>query len=309
MKTMSDQTSAPMFADSHDPADVASHLAEDGYAVLKGFFDRSSLQEFERSIVQSYCMQALKIGATADQLGKDRSLDSFTGVEDLDRAVLALEAEDTVAGYNAMKIVDNSVNARRFAADRKLCALASALLDCPEGLLTVAGPQPFINVPTNKRLLYRWHKESHFLPKRENFLNIWFPLFRPKGENNGTMTVKPGSHRAKLDKFIEYKGYDRETMGKAQHFAQFDIPEYMIEEFETVFIIAEPGDIVVFVPSLVHGSNINQSNEISYTGVMRIFDYRADLTLSGDPMTRPYTGEDYGRPDLRPLTTSRSNAR
>ena len=53
--------------------------------------------------------------------------------------------------------------------------------------LLMDGPGIFVNRPKTKRLLYKWHSESHYYPKKRNFLNIWLPIFDNKSDKNGTM--------------------------------------------------------------------------------------------------------------------------
>jgi len=52
------------------------------------------------------------------------------------------------------------------------------------------GPGIFVNRPKTKKLCHKWHSESHYYPKRRNFLNIWLPIFDNKSNKNETMYVK-----------------------------------------------------------------------------------------------------------------------
>ena len=80
--------------------------------------------------------------------------------------------------------------------------------------LLIDGPGIFINRPKTKRLLYKWHSESHYYPKRRNFLNIWFPIFTNKNEKNGTMCIKEKSHPLNDLPINEYQGYDKSSENK-----------------------------------------------------------------------------------------------
>lgn len=211
-----------------------------------------------------------------------------------------LEAIDKEAAYQALPLIAASAGGRQFAASPIVSEVSAQLLDCPLELLFVAPPSPFINQPDSKRLLYRWHAEAHYYPKRRRFVNLWAPLFRPKNQPNGTMWFASGSHLLEDLPFVEYQGYDDETFGKRNHFVQYEIPEQFVAACEKVAVEAQPGDLVAFDRRMVHASSQNPSTTTSYAVVCRAWDPRGDLTLSGHLAATPYGG-DYGRPGLEPI--------
>ena len=159
------------------------------------------------------------------------------------------------------------------------------------------GPSLFINKPKSKRLLYKWHSESHYYPKRRRFLNIWIPLFTSKNLVNGTMSFKEQSHK-KTFPFTQYIGYDKESKGKKNHFIQYEIPNNFLDEFSEHFCINEPGDLIVFHKNLVHKSNLNKSERYSFALVMRVWTPLDDLTFSGKMGIRPYDEDFFGSPEI-----------
>lgn len=255
--------------------------ATDGYAVLHDVIPETLRVGLERSITDAYLLQARKVmGDKAD---------------DLDSAVGLLEDHDREAGYQALGLIAQSGGARALAAWSGFRVIASDLTGWDLSYLTP--PSPFVNLPHSQRLLYHWHAEAHYYPKRRRLLNFWMPLFAPKNADNGTMYVARGSHLLGELPFAEYRGYDVNDVGKPNHFVQYEIPESFIAGCEQVAIDAIPGDLVCFDRRTVHASSANLSPRPSYAAVLRAWDPSTDLTLSGNIAATPYGG-DYGRPGL-----------
>lgn len=252
----------------------------DGFIVIKDFWPEPILEKFEGAVRRCYALQAGKIGMKHDAI-----------------SVIAefLESQDKEAAHQASRMVELTPAARFLSSYPDLLNTAADLIGCAQTDLFVSGPQPLINSPSVDRLLYRWHAEEAYYPKRRNFLNVWFPIFEDKTSENGTMHVLKGSHLISGRPFIEYQG-------GTNHFVQYEIPKEDLVEYENVPIVAKRGDLVLFHRNLVHSSTRNISNRASYAGILRILDYRKDLTLSADPAAIPYAirgGSDYGRPGLR----------
>lgn len=254
----------------------------DGYVVLRGFWPAHLLKEWEIEVTAAYLRQCRKAGGQA---------------ANLEEALLWFEKHDQAAGYQVLRTLELSTVGRSLGVLPDLMFTAKALLDC-DYIDAVLGPHPFVNLPNTKRLLYRWHVEAHYYPKRLNFLNVWFPIFHEKHEGNGTMWMCPGSHAVEGRPFAEYQGYDEETVGKRRHFVQYEIPEAHLTQYEKVPIVASPGDVVIFHRNMVHTSTQNPSERVSLASVMRIFDYSHDLTLAGEPSVQPYAGRDHARPGM-----------
>lgn len=260
--------------------DDRATFARDGFVVLRGVVPTYLRCDLQDAMAACYGIQARKIAALRPLLG--------TGAtpEALERTVTLLEEHDQEAGYQALSLVGRSQGGRRWAAWDGWGALAEELLSVQPSFAFVLASS-FVNLPGSERLLYRWHCEAHYYPKRRRFLNCWTPLFRAKHAGNGTMALARGSHLLADLPFAEYQSGPR-------HFRQYEIPESAVAGCERVDIAAEPGDLVVFHPRTVHSSSPNRSREPSFAAVTRVFDVRDDLTLSGDMAATPYGG-DYGR--------------
>lgn len=81
---------------------------------------------------------------------------------------------------------------------------------------------------------------------------------------------------------------------------QYEILEKELVDYEKVVVEANRGDLVVSNRNLVHTSTVNESNDISYTTVLRVSEMRKDLTLSSLMEIRPHSN-DFGRSGIEPL--------
>ena len=169
-------------------------------------------------------------------------------------------------------------------------------MDSKKNRLLIDGPSIFINRPNTERLLYKWHAEAVYYPKRRRFINIWLPLFTQKTKKNGTMSFKQKSHLYNFP-FSDYQGFNKSTEGQANHLIQYEVPENLLTKFKEHYCEVDPGDLVIFHRNLVHRSNQNISDNYSIALVARVWDPTDDLTLSGEMAAVPYGG-NVGRADL-----------
>jgi ectoine hydroxylase-related dioxygenase (phytanoyl-CoA dioxygenase family) len=160
----------------------------------------------------------------------------------------------------------------------------------------IDGPALFINRPNTERLLYKWHSEAHYYPKRRRFLNIWLPLFDSKNKSNGTMSFKEKTHLRDFP-FSDYQGYNKDTQNKDNFFIQYEIPSNLLSDYKEHWCDVNRGDLIIFHKNLVHTSNQNTSSKYSVAVVARIWDPSDDLTISGSMSATPYGG-NIGRPNL-----------
>lgn len=264
------------------------NLTELGFTTFKNFFSSNDINSIEKCVLDLYLLQAKKIGEyskTVIQLENDASLsnfDKFTAIYEL------LETNDKEALYQVQKYLSSSQTARNIF-NEKFLGLCAQLLKSNLNALLVDGPAVFVNRPNTERLLYKWHSESHYYPKRRRFLNIWFPLFTKKTKDNGTMSFKVATHKKDFP-FSEYQGFNKDTEKKSHHFIQYEIPNNFLNSFQEHWCEASPGDLVIFDKALVHRSNQNKSNEYSTAIVARVWDPSDDLTLSGNMAATPYGG-------------------
>lgn len=283
-----------------DEYDIFQH---EGWLRAANAVDPLVLSKVERAIADLYLMQARKIVDYREPLHPD-AVSDLTPLETLAKVLDLLEANDKETLYQAQKFLPQSQIVRELF-NHDFMDFASHLVDrpgdeIPSPLFLIEGPGLFVNRPGEVRLLYRWHSEQHYYPKRRRFLNIWIPIFGDRTVANGAMTVIPRSHLQQWD-FAEYQGYNKETHGKRNHFVQYEIPETEFErlrDFEPVVTEAKRGDAVMFHRNMVHRSNANASGDYGFALVLRLWSPIDDLTLAGHMPVTPYGGDPGGRPGL-----------
>lgn len=166
-------------------------------------------------------------------------------------------------------------------SDSRFLEICSKLLDIDQTLLIADSGYVFNNLPKTSRLSYDWHTEKHYYPKRRNFLNVWFPVFENKRKDNGTMVVRPKSHKETWPDFVELKT-------NTEGFTQYAIVDKRLDKYGSDYMELDVGDLLIFHANLVHASTTNQSVKPSFTTVSRIFDISKDLTLSSNLSVRPF---------------------
>lgn len=273
---------------------VAAEINENGYSTIKDFFNQKELMAFEECVVDLFLLQAQKISEyRSEALRIEKS--ELSNFEKFCSIYEMMEQNDKEALYQVQKFLTSSPQARALLND-KLLALTGSILGSKKNRTLIDGPALFVNRPNTERLLYKWHSEAHYYPKRRRFLNIWLPLFDKKTKENGTMSFKEGSHRRDFP-FSDYQGYNKDTQSKSNFFTQYEIPSNLLTEYKEHWCVVNPSDLVIFHKNMVHTSNQNFSKNYSIAVVARIWDPTDDLTLSGSIAATPYGG-NIGRPNL-----------
>lgn len=275
---------------------MMEEFKERGFVTIPRFFNLDALGAFEDQIARLYEMQAMKIRDYRVKVALKKT-EKASAAERVSHICDLMEATDKAALYQVQKMLPSSQRLRRlFAAD--FFTICADLLHVQEDELLLDGPALFVSRPNSERLLYKYHSEAHYYPRRRRFLNCWMPVFVDRSIENGAMTLVPGSHKEHWD-FVEYTGYSKETEGKAHHFVQYEIPENHFDHLEERHICeTERGDVVLFDRNLIHRSNGNASRNYAFAVVARIWSPIDDLTLSGELAVTPYSGRDLGRADM-----------
>lgn len=265
-----------------------------GFETFPNYFSDAHLKAIEECVLDLFLMQARKIGEYRST-ALDVSNTAASAFSKFSRLCELMEAQDKEALYQVQKFLPSSQVCRSLFDDQ-FVSLMCDLLKSKRNTLLIDGPALFINRPHTDRLLYKWHSEAHYYPKRRRFINIWLPLFSDKSQESGTMSFKAGSHRFQFP-FSDYQGFNRDSQGKANHFVQYEIPNNFVESFEEHWCETNRGDLVIFDRNLVHRSNHNRSDHYSVALVARVWDPSDDLTLSGEMAATPYGG-NVGRSNL-----------
>lgn len=269
-------------------------ISELGFTIIRNFFSEEELNDFESQVVDLYLLQAKKIGEYREQ-AIEIGNSALTNFEKFSAIYEMMEENDKEALYHVQQFLTSSFGARALLNDR-FQHLTAELLGSSRSSVLNDGPALFVNRPNTQRLLYKWHSEAHYYPKRRRFLNIWVPLFDDKSKNNGTMSFKEKSHLQDFP-FSDYQGYNKDTQNKQNHFIQYEIPSNLLIDFKEHFVEANRTDLVIFHKRMVHTSNQNTSKDYSVAVVARVWDPTDDLTISGNITATPYGG-NIGRPNL-----------
>lgn len=269
-----------------------------GICVLKNILEKKALDIFYTNLLDITFFHLRKIKENKKSITK--IYNSSLSIGDKLSKILELnESNDKEALYQLQKLYSSSNELRNIIGTKILMDEFRKLLKLNKNHpLLVDGPGIFINRPNTKRLLYKWHSESHYYPKRRNFLNIWFPIFFDKNEKNGTMFIKEKSHLLNDLPFNEYQGYDKSSENKKNHFNQYEVPENFVKHLKTFKSNLNVGDLLVFHRKSVHTSTPNLSKKYSFAVVFRVWDISKDLTISGNLGVSPYRDVGNGRPNL-----------
>ena len=212
-----------------------------GFKHYRGFFTKEEIRKFEEAVVAIYKLQARKIDvyrSQVDQLEDKEPFAVFCAIYEM------MEKDDKEALYQVQSMLPHVPQIRKIFNDKFLDTCQQEL-KCDKVNLLINGPALFVNRPNTDRLLYKWHSEAHYYPKRRNFLNIWFPVFNKKNYENGSMSFKAYSHNRDFP-FADYKGFNKDSENKANHFVQYEIPESFLKNYIQEDVEADPTDLLLF---------------------------------------------------------------
>jgi ectoine hydroxylase-related dioxygenase (phytanoyl-CoA dioxygenase family) len=268
-------------------ASIDKEIDDLGFCVIPNFFSDQQLNLLEKCVVDLYLLQAEKIGEYRERAMELRDSDK-SNFEKFSAIYEMMEIADKEALYQVQKFLLSSQGARSIF-DEPFMALLTELLRSSANAVLLNGPGLFVNRPHTDRLLYKWHSEAHYYPKRRRFYNIWLPLFSDKNIGNGTMSFKTKSHLVDFT-FADYQGFDKGTEGQPNYFTQYEIPSNLLSSFSEYFCEVPRTSLIIFHKNLVHKSNQNISDEYSVAVVARVWDPTDDLSLNGSIEANPYGG-------------------
>ena len=262
--------------------DSKKNFEINGYIILKNFFNKKDIDDLSKKLWLTSYYYFYKIKPYRQFLKK---LDSnkFDYLNKFSKFYNYFEKDEKKILHSLQKIFEQNTEIKNFFFDKKLKKIYSSLLDIDYDLpIFLHGPNIFVNKPKTKRLLYKWHSEANFYPKRRSFLNIWFPLFNNKTKNNGTMKIKEKSHKNFDYPINEYIGWDKKTLNSENNFFQKEVPEKFLKKYNTKILDLKIGDLIIFHRNLVHSSSLNKSKEFSFALTGRIWEFSKDYSLSSN---------------------------
>ena len=270
--------------------------ADDGFCIVRGAIDPDLLAHAESAILDLYWIQLRKIGEYREAVDSIHGDSTLTRAARLTNMIGLADITDKKALYEVQKMIASCDEVRAIYSSPAAAEACRALLPTKAPLLN-AGPSLFINAPSSGRLLYRWHSEAHYYPKRRSFLNLWLPIFTDRDEANGAMSVVVRSQQLQDLPFSDYAGGAGSPLEPMNTLTQYEIPESFISGLQVVSTESEVGDLVIFNRALVHRSNANTGASTAFALVTRMWTTERDLTISGDFDVLPYVSRS-GRAGL-----------
>lgn len=119
-----------------------------------------------------------------------------------------------------------------------------------------------IDIPNEDKFLQPLHQDVRGM-RSEDAINFWIPL-QAVGVENGTLSVYPGSHKLNAIQCGETNASGYQVIRESQ-----------IRGFRRTYCEIDAGDVLVFHPYMVHGSNRNRSQSVRWTITVRYDDATA----------------------------------
>jgi ectoine hydroxylase-related dioxygenase (phytanoyl-CoA dioxygenase family) len=109
----------------------------------------------------------------------------------------------------------------------------------------------YISKPPFDGMPVLWHQDGSYWPLDPmEVVTLWLAVDRATPEN-GCMRVIPGTHTMALQKTHARTDVDNVLSS--------EMDSALVDESKAVDIVLEPGDVSVHLPSIIHGSNANNS--------------------------------------------------
>ena len=259
---------------------VENDFVKNGYFIAK-IFDDLIINEYGETFKDICKIQMKKLGLNSN-------------INSIDSIVKTIEKKNSKVLDECIQMMRNTSIGHKLASNNNLINISKKLLKNKKLSNIISGPSMFINFPNSVRRKYTWHSEQNWYPKRRNFINVWYPIFRYRKKNE-SMALKVSSHKKDWFYFSEYEGYKGKTNKDA--LVQYEIPEKFVKEFKTISPEVKKNEGLFFSGKIVHRS-IDSKNNIFYTLIFRIYDYTNDLTLSSNWADIPYNRNSFGIPDI-----------
>jgi phytanoyl-CoA hydroxylase len=109
----------------------------------------------------------------------------------------------------------------------------------------------YISKPPFEGLPVLWHQDGSYWPLEPmEVITLWLAIDHSRPENGG-MRVIPGTHNMELQHM--HKRTD------VRNVLSSEIDPALVDEAQAVDLVLAPGDVSVHQPSIIHGSNANNS--------------------------------------------------
>ena len=262
---------------------------KNGSFQIDDLFSKKDLKNLEKNLYDLATQFAKKIN---NKIFKNKNINDFNK---FNKFCINLEKHNKDYFFNFATLASNIFELKKISLNNRLRHIASQVLDENPNNLLFQHPTLLINVPNNKRILYHWHNAKNSYPKRNKYLNLWFPVIKDKMENNGTMEVAIKSHKNDYP-FLEYKGFSED---KKNALSQYLVPEDYLKDFKIEKVIAKLGSCLAMHPNLLHSSSRNLTKNCSFVIIFKIWSIKDDLTLSSNIHQKYFMNDNCSGPDVQ----------
>lgn len=177
----------------------------------------------------------------------------------LDEMMLKILNHDTSLIGELYDTVSYSSTFLRFISNQKVETLTKQLLSL-DSHISLYGYTNRIRIdpPNDDRRTYGWHQEVFYTIPEARYLQTWCPILRNTTIDNGTIEIKPQSHKEGIAKQTW-----NEVKGRA---TQIIIDDDILDKYKTIQLEMEVGDLLFFDGRLAHRSGTNSTaDEIRFS--------------------------------------------
>ena len=262
---------------------------KNGSFQINDLFSKTDLKNLEINLYDLATQFAKKIN---NKIFKNKNINNFNK---FNKFCINLEKYNKDYFFNFATLASSIFELKKISLNNRLRHIASQVLDEKSNNLLFQHPTLLINLPNNKRILYHWHNAKNSYPKRNKYLNLWFPIIKDKKANNGTMEIANKSHKSDYP-FLEFQGF---SDNKKNALSQYLVPEDYLRGFKTEKIISKLGSCLAMHPNLLHTSTRNLTKNCSFVIIFKIWSIKDDLTLSSNIQQKYFMNDSCSGADVQ----------
>ena len=241
--------------------DVIKSFEDNGFYIQKNVYTKNDFEELFNIFYDLALSCALRNNIPFD-LNKFPTNESASYPEDLsflDKILLIILRFDKALIGELYDTFSYSSGFLRFVSNKEVEKMSKLLLKV-ENNTTLYGwtNRVRIDPPGDNRRTYGWHQEVFYTMPRFRYLQTWAPILRDTTVENGTINIKPGSHK---------EGIAAQTWNEVEGRAtQILIDKDILSKYKSVKLEMKVGDVLYFDGHLAHASGNNTTeNEIRFS--------------------------------------------
>lgn len=251
---------------------------DNGFYIQKNVYKKNDFEELFNIFYDLSLSCALRNNIPFD-LNKFPTNESASYPEDLsslDKILLIILKFDKALIGELYDAFSYSSGFLRFISNREIEKMSKLLLKVKNNTTLYGWTNRVrIDPPGDNRRTYGWHQEVFYTMPRFRYLQTWAPILRDTTVKNGTINIKPGSHK---------EGIAEQTWNEVEGRAtQILIDKDILSKYKSVKLEMKVGDVLYFDGHLAHASGNNTTEDeirFSLVGMWNdtsTMDFRAPL--------------------------------